>query len=88
MYEICNSNRRLLCVCALSHVQLFATSWTVASQTPLSMTLSWQEYWNGFPLPSPGDLPNAGIGLQFSASPELVGGLFTEPPEKPTCIIV
>ena len=25
-----------------------------------SMTFSWQEYWGGFPLPSPGDLPNSG----------------------------
>ena len=38
-----------------------ATPWTVACQAPLSMGLSRQEYWNGLPFPSPGDLPNPGI---------------------------
>ena len=38
-----------LCVCAksLSHVQLFATPWTVVHQAPLSMGFSRQEYWSG-----------------------------------------
>ena len=45
----------------LSHVQLFATPWTVAHQTPPSMGFSRQEYWSGLPFPSPGDLPNPGI---------------------------
>ena len=30
-----------------------ATPWTAAFQTPPSMGFSWQEYWNGVPLPSP-----------------------------------
>ena len=42
----------------LSHVQLFATPWTVACQAPLSMEFSRPEYWSGLPFPSPGDLPN------------------------------
>ena len=46
---------------SLSRVQLFATPWTVAYQAPLSMGFSRQEYWNGLPFPSPGDLPNPGI---------------------------
>ena len=46
---------------SLSHVQLFVTPWTVAHQAPLSMGLPRQEYWSGFPFPSPGDLPNPGI---------------------------
>ena len=37
----------------LSHVQLFATSWSAAYQAPLSMGFSRQEYWRGVPLPSP-----------------------------------
>ena len=41
----------------LSHVQLFATPWTVAYQAPRSMGFSTQEYWSGLPFPSPGDLP-------------------------------
>ena len=37
------------------------TPWTVASQAPLSMEFSKQEYWSGLPVSSPGDLPNPGI---------------------------
>ena len=37
------------------------TLWTVASQAPLTMGFSRQEYWSGLPFPSPGDLPNPGI---------------------------
>ena len=33
----------------LSHVQLFATPWTVAFQAPPSMEFSRQEYWSGLP---------------------------------------
>ena len=46
---------------SLSRVRLFATPWTVAYQAPLSMGFPRQEYWNGLPFPSPGDLPNPGI---------------------------
>ena len=42
----------------LSWVQLFATPCTVARQASLSMGFSRQEYWNGLPSPSPGDLPD------------------------------
>ena len=45
----------------LSLVRLFATPWTAAYQAPQSMEFSRQEYWSGFPFPSPGDLPNLGI---------------------------
>ena len=37
------------------------TPWTVARQAPLSMDFSRQEYWDGLPFPSPGDLPNPGV---------------------------
>ena len=57
-----------------SHVPLFATSWTVAHQTPLSMGFPRQEYWSGLPLPPPGDLPDPEIER---ASPALAGSLFT-----------
>ena len=39
-----------------SHVQHFATLWTVARQTPLSMGFSRQEYWSRLPFSPPGDL--------------------------------
>ena len=65
----------------LSHVRLFATPWTVAYQAPPSMGFSRQEYWNGLPFPSPGDLPNSGIEL---GSPTFqVDTLTSEPPGKP-----
>ena len=67
----------LLCVCALSHVQLFATPWTVARQAPLSVGFSSQEYWNGLWGPPPGDLPDPGIEPASLMSPELAGGFFT-----------
>ena len=63
-----------------SYVQLFETPWTVAHQTPQSMSFPRQEYSSSLPFPSPGDLPDPGIKLM---SPELAGGFFTtEPPGK------
>ena len=48
------------CACVLSCVWLFATSWTVAHQAPLSLGFARQEYWSGLPFPPPGDLPDPG----------------------------
>ena len=48
-------------VLSLSHVQLLATPWTAAHWAPLSVGFSRQEYWSGWPFPSPGDLPDPGI---------------------------
>ena len=44
-----------------SHIQLFATPWTVAHQGSLSKKFSGQEYWSGLPFPSPEDPPNPGM---------------------------
>ena len=60
-----------------SHVQLFVTPWTVASQAPLSMQFSRQEYWSGLPCPPPEDLPNPGIEPVSLTSPALAGGFFS-----------
>ena len=69
---------------SLSHVQFFATSWTIAYHTPPSMGFSWQEYWSGLPFPSPGDLPGPGMKPTSPVSPALAGEFFTtEPPGKP-----
>ena len=35
--------------------------WTAVCQAPLSMEFSRQEYWNGLPFPSQGDLPHPRI---------------------------
>ena len=51
----------LLLLSRFSHVQFFATPWTVAHQAPLSMGFPRQEYWSGLSFPSPRDPPNPGI---------------------------
>ena len=65
---------------SLQSCQLFATPWTVASQTPLSMGFSRQEYWSGLPCPPPGDLPDPEIEPVTLMSPALAGGFFTTLP--------
>ena len=48
------------------------------------MEFSRQEYWQEYPFPTPGYLPNPGIQL---ASPAEAGGFFTtEPPGKPEAL--
>ena len=54
----------------------------VACQAPLSMGFSRQEYWSGWPFPSPRQIPDPGIEPR---SPELqADSLPSEPPEKST----
>ena len=68
---------------SLSHVQLFATLWTLARQAPLSMGFPRQEYWSGLPFPSLEDLPNPGTEPTSLAPPALAGGFFIiDPPGK------
>ena len=63
---------------SLSRIRLFATLWTVAHQAPPSTGFSMQEYWNGLPFPSPGDLQDPGIKPR---SPALQADTLTsEPP--------
>ena len=57
--QVCHRGARVLS--CFSCVQLFATLWTVARQTPLSMGFSSQEHWSGLPCPPPGLLPDPGI---------------------------
>ena len=65
---------------SLSHVQLFATPWTVAHQASMSIGFSRQEYWSGLFFHSPGDLPDPGIE---PGSPALqADALLPEPPRK------
>ena len=58
----------------LSRVQLLATPWIGAYQSPLSMGFSRQEYWSRLLFPSPGDLPDPGIEPR---SPHIAGRCFT-----------
>ena len=70
----------------LSCARLFATPWTAAHQTPLSMRFCRQGYWSGLPFPSPGDLPNPGIE---PGSPALqADSLLTELQGKPLYVYV
>ena len=64
----------------------FVSPWIVYHQAPLSMGFPRQEYWNGWPFPSPGDLPDPGVELM---SPALAGKFFTiEPPGKAAVAIL
>ena len=73
-------------VCVLScfsHVQLFATPWTVAHHAPLPMGFSRQEYWSGLPCPSPGESSWLRDWTYLSYSSCTSGRFFTsEPPGK------
>ena len=73
-----------------SHVQLFATLWTVACQAPLSLGILLQEYWSGLPGPPPGDLPGPGIKPRSAAAPALQVDSFPAAPlGKPsTCMLI
>ena len=77
----------LMCACVLnlfSHVQLFASPWTVALQPPLSMEFSREEYWSGLSCPPLGDLPNQGLNLCLLYLLHWqVGSLPLAPPVKP-----
>ena len=75
----CVNNLKDSVLCSLlSHVRLFVTPWIAAHQTPLSMEFSRQDYENGLPFPSPGNLPNPGTER---GSPALqADSLLFEPP--------
>ena len=65
------------------------TFWTIGCQAPLSVGFPRQEYWNGLPFPSPGDLPDPGIEPASPVSPVLQeDSLPTEPLGKPLASLV
>ena len=69
-----------LCVCVLvtqSCPTLCDPMDCTASQAPLSMGFSGQEYWSGLPFPSPGDIPDSGIEPASPESPTWACGFFT-----------
>ena len=67
-----------VCECERESCLVMSNCW-VAYQAPQSMGFSWQEYWNGLPFPSPGDLPDPGLQPRFpslqtdSLQPESLG---------------
>ena len=74
-----------MCAQSLICVRLFATLWTVALHSPLSLGfLRQEEYWSGLPFPPLGDLPDPGIETMSPAALALADSSFTaEPPGKP-----
>ena len=61
---------------SFSYVWFFVSLWIIASQAPLSMGFSRQEYWSGFPCPPPGDLPDPGVKPRSLMSPALADSGF------------
>ena len=65
----------------LSHVQLFATPWTVARQAPLSIGILQARILEWVALLPPGDLPNPGTEpMSYTLQ---AGSLSSELAEKP-----
>ena len=74
-----NSGSLLLIKCMLGHfscVWPFATLWTIACQTSLSVGFSMQEYWWGLPCPPQG-ISQPRDQTMSLASPALVVEFFT-----------
>ena len=75
--QVVYKHRHACMLSCFTRARLFATLWTVAHQTPLSVGFSRQEYWSGLPCPPPGDLPDPGMEPVSLMSPALAGGFFT-----------
>ena len=68
----------VLCILScFSHVQLFMIQWNYSPRAPLSVGFSRQEYWNGLPCPSSGNLPNSGTEPTSLKSSALIRRFFT-----------
>ena len=65
------------CVMRAQSSPALSTPWTVATQAPLSMEFSMQEYCSRLPFPSRGDLPQPGIESASLAFPAQAGGFFS-----------
>ena len=74
-------------VCVQAHSVMsdpYSIPQTVARQAPLSIEFSRQEYWNGLPYPTPGDLPDPGTEPASLVCTALTGVFFTTgSPGKP-----
>ena len=77
------SDSYFFCMCVVRMKKKIKTSGysvmynSLQPHAPLTLEFSRQEYWNGQPFPSPGDLPNPGVE---PGSPELqVDSLPSEP---------
>ena len=67
----------------LSHVQFFATSWTIAQQAPLSSGFPRQEHWSGLSFPTQGIFLTQGLKVCLQQVSCVAGGFFTAEPLSP-----
>ena len=74
-------------LCHFSRVRLFATLWTVAFQSPLSIGFSSQEYQSRLPCPLPVNLPDPGIKV-VSPSFQAYSLSFKVKNENQSCSVV
>ena len=77
IYYICN----IICVtrvlCSVMPDSDSCERMDCSPPDPLSMGFSRQEYWSGWPFPTPGDLPHPGIEPKSLAPLALAGRFFT-----------
>ena len=79
-YYCCSATKSCLTLC---------NPWTIACKAALSMGLSRQEYWSGFPCPPPGDLSNPGMEPVSLVSFALqADSLSTAPPEESMLLLL
>ena len=81
MFRTASLNSCVVHAQSLSHVRRFATPWTVACQSPLSMEFSRQEYWSALPFPTPGDISDP----EIRSSPCLLHLLHWQVDSLPLC---
>ena len=67
IFKYCSKIQKLLWEVKITLSCLFATPGTIAHKASLSMGFPRQEYWRGWPFPSPRDLPDPGIEPGSSA---------------------
>ena len=76
IYSLLKVGAEVPSVIKLQYIYIYIYTYTLflssgllafAHQASLSMGFSWQEYWSGFPFPSPGGLPDPGIKPGFPA---------------------
>ena len=69
--------QQFVCVCILSHIQLFCDPMDYGPPGSCLMEFSKQEYLSGLPFPTPEDLPHPGMEPISPESPALAGRFFT-----------
>ena len=79
IHNFCFLERKCVLCCAklLQSCLTLCDPMVCDCQTPLSMRISRQEYWNGLPCPPLGDLTDPRVEPASLTSPALIGMFFT-----------